>query len=454
MLILIAFAFLSGLVTVLSPCILPVLPIVLASSVGGRARPLGVVVGLIASFSLTTLLLSRAVLWLGLSASSLRLGAVLVLVLMGATMLLPAIGQRVEALASRLSSGASARPRAGWGSGLLLGASLGLLWAPCAGPILAAVIVLAATQQVTLGAAMIVLAYAVGAGVPLLLIAYSGQAVMGRLRGVTQRLRVQQLFGSVMLLMALLILLNAEQRVTLWATQALPADWSAQLTALEINPQVEQELARLRSESRAQPEPTLTLPPSTATPLPTLTPTRAATAAPTERVLLPTLTPEPTMTPLIALDDLGPAPELRGISTWLNSEPLTLDALRGKVVLVNFWTFGCINCQRTLPYITSWYEKYKDEGFVVIGVHTPEFAYEYETANVQEALLRHGITYPVAQDNEFQSWRAYENHYWPAEYFIDAQGTIRHLHIGEGKYDESEKIIQQLLAEAKAMATR
>src|SRR3990167_2987308 len=145
------------------------------------------------------------------------------------------------------------------------------------------------------------------------------------------------------------------------------------------------------------------------------------------------------------LKNLGPAPELTGISKWLNSDPLTLQKLRGKVVLIDFWTYSCINCIRTLPYVTGWYEKYKDKGFVVVGVHTPEFAFEKDTSNVQTAIKRHGINYPVAQDNDYGTWQAYSNRYWPAHYLIDQSGKIVYTHFGEGKYQETEQAIQQLI---------
>ena len=150
----------------------------------------------------------------------------------------------------------------------------------------------------------------------------------------------------------------------------------------------------------------------------------------------------------MALPKLGPAPEFSGIDHWINTQPISLSDLKGKVVLVDFWTYTCINCIHTLPYVTDWYNKYHDQGFVVVGVHTPEFAYEHETPNVEDAVKRFQINYPVAQDNNYVTWNAYQNQYWPAEYFIDAQGNLRHTHFGEGGYEESEKIIQELLSEA------
>ena len=173
-----------------------------------------------------------------------------------------------------------------------------------------------------------------------------------------------------------------------------------------------------------------------------------AEPTPTLRAAGPTPHPTGSMRPKADLPDLGAAREFTGIAQWHNSEPLTLASLRGKVVVVDFWTLGCINCRNTLPYVTGWYEKYRGQGLVVVGIHTPEFAYEQEAGAVKAAIALHGIGYPVAQDNDFATWKAYRNRYWPAAYFVDAQGRIRHVQIGEGGYERAEQVIQQLLAEA------
>ena len=422
MVILILFSVLSGLVTVLSPCILPVLPIVLSSSIEkGRARPLGLITGLILSFSIFTLAISQIVSLLGLSANVLRLIAVIVIGILGLGMLLPALNnlfQKVLGLIPGLLPQNSPQG-SGFGGGLITGACLGLVWAPCAGPILAAVTTLAATRAVNSGAVLVVLAYAVGAGVPLLAIAYGGRALFNK-AGIFRRNsgRIQQSFGLVMLLTAGLIAFNADSMVTAWATSLVPADWTKQLDAFETSPIVSQQLVGLNQPA----SPALAIPSA-----------------------IPGNTPMPKT---IDLPNLGPAPEFTGIYHWLNSTPLTMQDLRGKVVLVDFWTFDCINCIHTLPYVTAWYNKYHDKGFVVIGVHTPEFAVERDTANVAQAISQYQIKYPVAQDNDYATWKAYNNEYWPAEYFIDAKGNLRHTVFGEGDYGQSEKIIQQLLAEA------
>jgi cytochrome c biogenesis protein CcdA/thiol-disulfide isomerase/thioredoxin len=405
-------AFAAGLVTVFSPCILPVLPVVLGSSVsGGKLRPVGVITGLIVSFSIFTLAISQIVALLGLSASVLRLVAVAVIAFLGLSLLIPALNERVERLFSRLPGMASTKQRGGWWGGVLTGTSLGLVWAPCAGPILAAVTALAATQQVSAGTAIVVIAYAVGAGVPLLGIAYGGRALAQRAARLARYGgRVHQVFGGLMLATALLMAFSLDVTFTVWATNALPASWTTSLQSFEQSAAVQQQINQLSGPAA-----------------PTAMPIAASTNA------------------------AGPAaPEITGITHWINSDPLTIQALHGKVVLIDFWTYSCINCIRTLPYTTAWYNKYKDQGLVVIGVHAPEFAFEQETANVEDAVKRYQITYPVAQDNQFKTWRAYSNNYWPAEYVIDAQGILRHTHFGEGQYDETEQVLQQLLKESGA----
>jgi cytochrome c biogenesis protein CcdA/thiol-disulfide isomerase/thioredoxin len=421
MLVLLFFAALSGLVTVFSPCILPVLPIVLSSTLsGGKRRPIGVIVGLIVSFSLFTLAITQIVTLLGLSANTLRLAAVAILGILGLSLIVPALSLRIEQALSRLPGLARQSQGSGFGSGLLTGASLGLVWAPCAGPILAAVTTLAATMRLSWGAAAVVGAYALGAGIPLLAIAYGGRAVIQRVPLFIRNMgRLQQVFGAVMVLTAVLIAFNADTLVTAWATNLLPSNWSAQISSFENSPLVSQQLNQL-----TQP---------TGTPAPLSGSLNSSRGASMDASNLP---------------DLGVAPEITDIDHWINSSPLTLQELRGKVVLVDFWTYSCINCIHTLPYVTAWYGKYKDDGFVVIGVHTPEFAFEHDTSNVEQAVQRFNIAYPVAQDNNYRTWQAFQNKYWPAEYLIDAEGHIRHEQFGEGNYKETEQAIQELLAAA------
>jgi cytochrome c biogenesis protein CcdA/thiol-disulfide isomerase/thioredoxin len=420
MVIVILFAALSGLVTVLSPCILPILPVVLSSSANqGKARPVGVIAGLILSFSVFTLLVSRLVALLGLSANTLRLAAVVIIGLLGLSMIVPVLNTWVEKAFSLLPGLApqNRQAGAGFGAGFLTGTSLGLIWAPCAGPILAAVTALVATQTISWGTVLVVVAYAIGSGVPLLAIAYGGRALIHHIPFLTRNLlRVQQTFGIVMVLTAGLIAFNADTLVTARVTAMIPASWNTALDSFETSPAVSQQLGQLVPGG-----------PAISQPVP-------VTGGSSQIKM--------------DLPNLGAAPDFTGISNWINSSPLTMKDLQGKVVLVDFWTYTCINCIHTLPYVTGWYSKYKDQGFVVIGVHTPEFSFEHETHNVTEAMKGFGITYPVAQDNDYATWKAYNNIYWPAEYLIDANGNLRYTHFGEGNYDVTEKVIQALLAES------
>lgn len=416
MLLLIMFSLLSGIVTVLSPCVLPVLPIVLSSSAAsGKRRPLGVITGLIISFSLFTLAISQIVRWLGLSAQTLRIVAVTVIGLLGLSMIVPKFNEWVERALSFIPRMANNEPKEGSGfwPGFLTGLSLGLVWAPCAGPILASVTALAATQQVSFASVLVVVAYAVGSGIPLLAIAYGGRSLIKKVPALSNNLgRVQQVFGVVMILTAILIAVNVDVLVTAWLTDRLPG-LSSSLSNFESSQSVSDQLSNLTGADNSSYFVTGSQPADSGD----------------------------------ALPDYGPAPELTGLGNWFNSEALTLQGLRGKVVMVDFWTYSCVNCVRTLPYMVDWNAKYADEGLVIIGVHTPEFAFEQDADNVRQAIERFGILYPVAQDNDYGTWRAFNNHYWPAKYLIDAQGRIRYVHFGEGDYDQTELAIQQLLAE-------
>jgi cytochrome c biogenesis protein CcdA/thiol-disulfide isomerase/thioredoxin len=411
MVILILFAVLSGIVTILSPCILPILPIVLSSSAASeRARPLGLIAGLIVSFSVFTLIIARIVSLLGIPAEALRLLSVAVLVLIGLSMIVPALTVLSERLLGFLPGLVKpAGPQeTGFGAGFLTGATLGLIWAPCAGPILSAVIVVAATQSLTLTSALVVFAFSLGAGIPLLAITYGGRALIQRVRALAGNLlRIQRIFGGIVILTAVLIAFNLDTAFTAWASGVIPPGWTTALSSFENSPAVQQQLALLRGGSIV------------------------GGGAPSQ-----------------PLGDYGPGRDFVGATGWINSPPLTLDQLKGKVVLVDFWTYSCINCIRTFPYLLDWYAKYAPYGFVIVGVHTPEFAFEHDAANVTRAARQFGITYPVVQDNNYIIWGAYLNNYWPAEYLLDATGEIRHYQFGEGNYAETEKAIQALLAEA------
>lgn len=375
--LLLLFAFLAGGATVLSPCILPILPALLAGSAGkGKMRPLGMIVGLILSFTLFTLTLTAIVQATGIDPNILRYVAIGMLLFFGLVLIFPKISDQFAKMSSPITSlgtkiqGASQGN--GFFSGALFGSALGLLWTPCAGPILASITALVATHSIDLFTVLMTLAYSVGAGIPLFLIAFGGNKLL-HLSKHTERIR--QVFGGLTILTALAIALH-------W-------DILFQTKIADLLPMLEGEK--------------------------------------------------------VEMGNYGKAPELAGITHWINSPPLTLDQLKGKVVLIDFWTYSCINCLRTLPYLEKWDARYRDKGLVIIGVHTPEFEFEKDKANVADAAKRLGVLYPIAQDNDYKTWKAFNNHYWPAHYLIDRNGDLRMVHFGEGAYLETENALRELL---------
>jgi cytochrome c biogenesis protein CcdA/thiol-disulfide isomerase/thioredoxin len=413
MLLLLLFSFLAGFVTILAPCIWPVLPIILSSSIAGergRLRPLGIVVGIMLSFSIFTLSISYLVHVFHLDPNILRTLAVIIIAFLGLTMLVPALGMRFEMLVSRLAGifgHGSANTENGFLPGFTVGLSLGILWSPCAGPILATIAALAATGQVSLYVILVTLAYVIGVGVPLFAFAYGGKQFVTKARGLNKyTIKIQQAFGAVMILAAIAIFTNYDQALQLQTLDKFPSLGTA-MNGFENSALVTNQLNVLKG--------------STSVPV-------AGTAG------------------LFNAD--YKAPDFVGIDKWLNTDsPISIASLKGKVVLVDFWIYSCINCLRTLPHVTDWYDKYNKDGFVVIGVHTPEFQFEHDTNNVLNAIKMNNINYPVAQDNEYATFNNYHNEYWPAEYLIDANGNVRRTDFGEGQYDQMEMAIQALLKE-------
>lgn len=417
------FAFLSGFVTILAPCIWPLLPVILsASSTGEKRRPLGITLGILFSFALFTLTVSYIVSVLPIDPNAFRLISVLVIGFFGLTLIIPALSGLVEGLVSRLTSkmGSSLSPVQGSNSngfvgGVVTGSALGLVWSPCAGPILATIATLAATRAVNTEIVLVTFVYLLGVGIPLFLFAQLGSRIFAKTVKVSRYThRIQQVFGVIMIATAIAIYTGYDRVLQTRLLEVFPS-YSSFLTRLESNPQVLEELRRLGGRENA-----------------------GGTV----------FSPSGMVEEGVSLPRLGPAPEFTGITNWLNSEPQTLEGLKGKVVLVDFWTYTCINCIRTMPYLTAWDEKYRDSGLVIVGVHAPEFEFEKSTANVQQAIDQYEIAYPVAQDNDFATWQAYNNQYWPAKYLIDATGEVRYVHFGEGKYEETELAIQSLLEEA------
>jgi cytochrome c biogenesis protein CcdA/thiol-disulfide isomerase/thioredoxin len=394
-------SYLGGVLTILSPCILPVLPFVFARS----DRPflqsgLPLLLGMAVTFAAIATLATVGGGWAVHANQWGRVAAMFLLALFGLTLLVPQLADRftrpLVALGSRLSNEAG-QGRGGVGSSLLLGVATGLLWAPCAGPILGLILTGAAINGASASTTLLLLAYALGAATSLAAALLIGGRVFAAMKN--------SLGAGELIRRALGVLVLAGV-----AAIALGLD-TGLLTRLSVarTNGLEQSLLQgtgLGHKSRAV--------------------AVAGSNLPVE----------------------GTMPELSGAVEWLNSPPLTRASLRGKVVLVDFWTYSCINCLRALPFVEAWAQKYRDHGLVVIGMHAPEFAFEKIPENVNRAVRDLGVTYPVALDNNLAIWQAFNNEYWPAHYFIDAQGRIRHRHFGEGEYDESERVIRQLLQEA------
>jgi cytochrome c biogenesis protein CcdA/thiol-disulfide isomerase/thioredoxin len=398
-LVLLGIALLAGVISAISPCVLPVLPILLAGSAGSRdpKRPYLIIVGLVASFTLFTLGGAWLLNALGLPQDFLRDLAIALLLVLAATLVFPPLARLAERPFLFLTRRRVPADR----NGLVLGVSLGIVFVPCAGPVLAAITVLSATGEVGVQTFFVTLAYASGAALPMLAIAVGGQrltagmAVFRRHAETTRRVA-----GAAIGATALAIAFGADQRFT----TAIPGYTEALQERIERSEVAKRELRELTGSGDA----------------------------------------------VVGSPDAPRAPEFRGLEPWLNTQggkALTLAGLRGKVVLVDFWTYSCINCLRTLPHLRAWDDAYRQAGLVIVGVHSPEFAFERVPGNVSSAVARLGIRYPVALDNGFRTWRAYRNQYWPAKYLIDRAGRVRYTHFGEGAYHETEETIRRLLGE-------
>jgi cytochrome c biogenesis protein CcdA/thiol-disulfide isomerase/thioredoxin len=380
----IGLAFLEGIALIVSPCILPVLPLVLATSIdGGRKRPYGIILGFVLAFSLFAIAARKVVALLGIDLDLVKDASLVLLALFGLVLLSSWMSDKFGALTQGLADFGNRVAGAGgggFGSGVVIGALIGLVWTPCAGPILAAVLVQVIRQGSDLAGDLVIVAFGLGAGVPMLAIALLGRRVMGKLGFFTRHAEgVRRAFGVLILA-------------------------SVAYIAAGLNPQ---DLFAANNQLAAKPAAELKLEEGLGTPY--------------------------------------AAPQFVGISAWINSPPLTMQQIKGKVVLVDFWTYSCINCVRTLPYITAWDKKYRDQGLVIVGVHSPEFEFEKNIANVQAAVAHEGIHYPVALDNSLDTWSNFDNRYWPAHYLIDRNGQVVYTHFGEGGYDVTENNIRYLL---------
>ena len=394
MLILIAIGFVAGIVTALSPCVLPVLPIVLAGGATGR-RPLAIVAGIVVSFTVFTLFAAWLLDQLGLPQDVLRNIAIALLLLVALTLLVPKVGE----LLARPLQALTRRGSGDYGGGFLLGASLGLVFVPCAGPVLAAVTVLAAQREFGIRTLALTLAYAIGAALPMLAIALAGQRAARGFRANAETVR--RASGVLVGAAALAIALGVDQELQTW----VPGYTEALQERVERSEAAQRELRELTGSKAPE----------------------AESGGEGE------------------LTDYGTAPEFQRLGAWINSEPLTLKKLRGRVVLIDFWTYSCINCLRTLPYIREWDDRCRAAGLTIVGVHTPEFAFERVESNVRENAKKLKLRYPIALDNAYGTWRAWHNQYWPAKYLIDRDGHVRYYHFGEGEYAQTEQAIRTLL---------
>jgi cytochrome c biogenesis protein CcdA/thiol-disulfide isomerase/thioredoxin len=395
-LVLLGIAFLAGLITAISPCVLPVLPILLAGGASQR-RPYAIIAGLVGSFTVFTVAGASLLDSLGLQDDLLRDLAIALLLLLALALLVP----RVAGLLERPFLALTRRRVGADANGFVLGASLGLVFVPCAGPVLAAVTALAATGDIGVRTFAVTFAYALGAALPMLAIAIGGQRLAAFRRHAEP---VRRVAGAVIGATAVAIAFGADQRFT----TAVPGYTEELQQRIERNPRARRELRDL---------------------------TDAGASA----------------------ENAALAPEVQGIAQWINSKPLTVRGLRGKVVLIDFWTYSCVNCLRTLPHLKEWDRAYRDDGLTIIGVHAPEFAFERVPGNVRAAVRKLGIRYPVALDNDFATWRAYANEYWPAKYLIDRAGRVRYFHFGEGEYERTEALIRRYLGatgDARSVADR
>lgn len=397
-------AFLGGALTLFSPCVLPVLPLLFSRSGGPAWAPLLTLAGLASGFAVLASMAVVSSEWV-IHASVWGRNLALVLLAVSALALLSSrFGSCVSRpwlwLGGRLHGAARCLPPAvaAW----LIGFAAGLLWAPCAGPILGLIMSGAMLNGPSVSSSLLLLCFGFGSAVAMGALIFLGRGAFQRAKLALRTVeRLRRGSGALALL--------AVVGISTGLTDRLAGVGNSRLAA-ELEHQVIDGVSVL-----------------------------------VERLV--------NNTPVEGgrhLPDLGAMPSLDGASQWLNSPPLSNEQLRGKVVLVDFWTFDCINCRNSLPYVNQWAQRYADKGLVVIGVHTPEYAFERIIDNVREATVRLGVKHPVAIDNEYSIWNAFTNQYWPAHYFVDANGRVRHLHIGEGNYEEQEAIIQRLLQERDA----
>jgi cytochrome c biogenesis protein CcdA/thiol-disulfide isomerase/thioredoxin len=422
--ILLALAFLGGVFTIISPCILPVLPFVFARADRPfRKSGLPLLAGMALTFTAFAAVATAGGGWIVRANQYGRIASLVVLSVFGLTLIWPALADWLSRpfvqMGSRLAQSSNSGSNTGVFRSLLLGIATGLLWAPCAGPVLGLVLTGAALEGASDRTVFLLLAYSAGAATSLAVALFAGGRVFAALkRSLRAEAWIRGILGVGVLAGVAVIGFGLDRglltRLSLASTAGL-----------------EQTLVD-RFQPNTQPNSQPNTQPDTQPKNPSMMMMSATASG----------------------DATGPKtmPDLSGAVAWLNSPPLNRDQLKGKVVLIDFWTYSCINCLRTLPYIRAWAEKYKDSGLLVIGVHTPEFAFEKDPDNVRRAVRELNVTYPVPLDNDYKIWKAFSNSYWPADYLVDSGGKIRYHHFGEGKYDESERQIQELLKESSGQS--
>jgi cytochrome c biogenesis protein CcdA/thiol-disulfide isomerase/thioredoxin len=400
-------AFVGGVLTILSPCILPVLPFVFArADQPFRRSGLPLLGGMALTFSVVAIAAAFGGHWVVRLNQGGRYVAMAIFLILGITLLFPSLAEKltrplVSAGGRLQGNSAGDSTKGSIGKSFVLGISTGLLWAPCAGPILGLILTGAAIQGPGARSSFLLLSFALGAATSLGIALLAGGRVFSAMkRTLSFEVWIRRGLGVAVIL----------------GVVAIGMGWDTNL------------LTRFSFVNTARAETHLIDALRGGAPVSAASPTPVAADQP-------------------KLDDEGPFPDLAGADGWINSSPLSTKSLHGKVVLIDFWTYSCINCLRALPYVEAWSTKYKDAGLVVIGVHTPEFAFEKERANIEKAVRDLKVTYPVAIDSDYRIWQAFHNEYWPAHYFIDGKGRIRYHHFGEGEYDQSERVIQELLRE-------
>ena len=410
---LLGIAIVAGVVAGISPCVLPVLPVLfVAGATEGeskRLRPLAVVAGLVVSFTVFTLAGTEILTLLHLPLDLLRDIGIALLGLIGLGLCIPSLGEVVARPFARVRIPTLSGER----SGFVIGLGLGAVFVPCAGPVLTAISVVAATHHVGFESVLLTLCFFLGAAIPLLAIAFAGGVLVARVRALRQRAPLIRVVGGIVLIaMAAVLATNVASGLQ----RVVPGYTSALQHNVEGSTFVTKQLASIKASK----------------------PSKAAIHG------------SICVADSSVLGDCSEAADFTGIVGWLNTpgdRPITLASLRHEVVLVDFWTYSCVNCQRSLPHVEAWYARYRNDGLVVVGVHTPEFAFEHVISNVKAAAAQLGVRYPIAIDNNYATWQAYGNEGWPAEYLIDGTGLLRYSSAGEGDYAGTESLIRQLLVD-------